>query len=159
MLALRKTSRSSLRASCSDEQLIAGFEAKTGHKVKATFGQEDGTKQQIIKGEAFDVPLLETTGKTPIDAVTASGNVVVSSATPVANIFVGVAVRKGAHKPDISTPDAVKRMLLDAEVHLLPGSGRPEPAWGSALTTPLRSSASPSNCCRKRNSGGAAAVP
>ena len=55
------------------EQLLKGFEAKTGHKVKATFGNEDGTKQQIIKGEPFDVPLLETTGKTPIEAVTASG--------------------------------------------------------------------------------------
>ena len=111
------------------EQLLKGFEAKTGHKVKASFGNEDGTKQQIIKGEPFDVPLLETTGKTPIDAVTASGNVVAASATPVAKIFVGVAVRKGAPKPDISTPEAVKRMLLAAksisypDLAALPASG------------------------------------
>jgi len=111
------------------EQLLKGFEAKTGHKVKATFGNEDGTKQQIIKGEPFDVPLLETTGKTPIEAVTASGNVVASSATQVAKIFVGVAVRKGAPKPDISTPEAVKRMLLAAksiaypDLAALPASG------------------------------------
>jgi molybdate transport system substrate-binding protein len=111
------------------QQLIPGFEAKTGHKVKATFGNEDGTKQQIIRGEAFDLPLLETTGKTPIDAVTASGNVVAASATPVANIFVGVAVQKGAAKPDISTTEAVKRMMLAAksisypDLAALPASG------------------------------------
>ena len=111
------------------EKLIADFEAKTGHKVKATFGGEDSTKQQVIKGEPFDVPVLENTGKTLLDAVTASGNVVASSATPVAKIPVGVAVRKGAPKPDISTPDAVKRTLLAAkaisypDLAALPASG------------------------------------
>jgi molybdate transport system substrate-binding protein len=111
------------------EQLIKSFEAKTGHKVKATFGGEDSTKQQIIKGEAFDVPALESTGKTPLADVIASGNVVAGSATPIAKIPVGVAVRKGTPKPDISTPEAVKRMLLDAksiaypDLAALPASG------------------------------------
>jgi molybdate transport system substrate-binding protein len=111
------------------EQLIKAFEAKTGHKVKATFGGEDSTKQQIIKGEAFDVPALESTGKTPLADVIASGNVLADSATPIAKIPVGVAVRKGAPKPDISTPEAVKRMLLDAksiaypDLAALPASG------------------------------------
>jgi molybdate transport system substrate-binding protein len=111
------------------EQLIKGFEAKTGHKVKATFGGEDSTKQQIIKGEAFDVPALESTGKTPLSDVVASGNVVAASATPIAKIPVGVAVKKGAPKPDISTPEAVKRMLLNAksiaypDLAALPASG------------------------------------
>ena len=109
--------------------LIESFEAKTGHKVKATYGQEDGTKQQIIKGEAFDVPVLETTGKTPITDVTASGNVIVSSGTPVAKIAIGVAVLKGAPKPDICTAEAVKRMMLNAkaisypDLAALPASG------------------------------------
>jgi molybdate transport system substrate-binding protein len=92
------------------EQIIQGFEAKTGHKVKATFGAEVGTRQQIIRGEA-DVPLVEA----PDADVIASNSVVAGSETPVASISVGVAVRKGAPKPDISTPDAVKRMLLAAK--------------------------------------------
>src|SRR5947208_2823321 len=37
------------------EQLLPGFERKTGHKVKATFGSGNGTKQQVVRGEAFDV--------------------------------------------------------------------------------------------------------
>ena len=93
------------------EQLITGFERKTGHKVKATFGSGGGTKQQVVRGEAFDVPVVQP----PYPEVLASGNVVASSATPLASVSVGVAVRQGAAKPDISTPDAVKRMLLAAK--------------------------------------------
>jgi molybdate transport system substrate-binding protein len=92
------------------EQLVAGFEMKTGHKVKATFGAEVGTRQQIIRGEA-DVPLVEA----PDADVIASNSVVASSETPVASIAVGFAVRKGAPKPDISTPEALKRALLAAK--------------------------------------------
>ena len=62
-------------------------------------------------GEAFDVPIEQP----PYPEVIASGNVVASSATPLASVAVGVAVRKGASKPDISTPEAVKRMLLAAK--------------------------------------------
>jgi len=94
------------------KQLIPGFEAKTGHKVKATFGAVVGTKERIVRGDAFDVPLVEV----PYDAeVIASGNVVPDSGTALANVSIGVAVRKGAPKPDISNADAVKRMLLAAK--------------------------------------------
>jgi len=92
------------------EQIIQGYEAKTGHKVKATFGAEVGTRQQIIRGEA-DVPLVEA----PDADVIASNGVVASSETALANISVGFAVRKGAPKPDISTPEALKRALLSAK--------------------------------------------
>jgi molybdate transport system substrate-binding protein len=92
------------------EQIIQGYEAKTGHKVKATFGAEVGTRQQIIRGEA-DVPLVEA----PDADVIASNSVVASSETALANISVGFAVRKGAPKPDISSPEALKRALLSAK--------------------------------------------
>ena len=93
------------------EQLIPGFEKKTGYKVKATFGSGLGTKQQIARGEAFDVPVLQP----PYPEVLASGNVVASSAKPLASVSVGIAVRQGAPKPDISSPDAAKRTLLAAK--------------------------------------------
>src|SRR6202035_5977360 len=63
------------------EQLIPGFEIKTGQKVKATFGSGGGTRQQVARGEAFDVPIVQP----PYQDVLASGNVVVDSATPLAN--------------------------------------------------------------------------
>jgi molybdate transport system substrate-binding protein len=105
------------------EQLIATFEQKTGRKVKATFGSGLGTKKQVASGEAFDVPVVQP----PYPEVIASGNVVAGSETPLASVAVGVAVRKGAPKPDISTPDAVKRMLLAAK-----SVSYPDPAGGAA---------------------------
>jgi molybdate transport system substrate-binding protein len=100
------------------EQLIPGFERKSGRKVKATFGSGLGTKQQVARGEAFDVPIVQP----PYPEVLASGHVVTGSAKTLASVSVGVAVRQGAPKPDISTPDAVKRMLLAAKSVSYPNS-------------------------------------
>jgi len=105
------------------EQLIPAFERKTGNKVKATFGSGNGTKKQVANGEAFDVPIVQP----PYSEVIASGNVVESSATPLASVALGVAVKKGAPKPDISSPDAVKKMLLSAK-----SISYPNPAGGAA---------------------------
>jgi molybdate transport system substrate-binding protein len=93
------------------EELIPGFEKKTGNKVKATFGSGLGTKAQVTKGDVFDVVIAQP----PYPELLASGNVVTGSATPLATVAVGIAVKKGAKKPDISTPDAVKKALLAAK--------------------------------------------
>ena len=98
------------------EQMIPGFEKKTGYKVNATFGSGGGTKQQVVRGEVFDVPIVQP----PYADVTASGNVVENTATPLASVGVGVCVKKGAPKPDISTPEAVKKMLLSAKSIAIP---------------------------------------
>ena len=60
----------------------------------------------------------------PYQDVLDSGNVIASSETPLASVAVVVAVRKGDPKPDISTPDAVKRMLIAAKAISYPdGAG------------------------------------
>lgn len=105
------------------EKLIPAFERQTGHKVKATFGSGVGTKQQVIRGEAFDVPIVQP----PVMPVIDSGHVVKTSETPLATVAVGVAVRKGAPKPDISSAEAVKRVLLAAK-----SISYPDPAGGAA---------------------------
>ena len=93
------------------EKLIPGYESKTGNKVKATYGSGLGTKKQVTEGAPFDVPVVQP----PYPEVIASGNVIPGSAKPLASVSVGVAVKKGAPKPDISTPEAVKKMLLSAK--------------------------------------------
>jgi molybdate transport system substrate-binding protein len=98
------------------EQLIPAFEKKTGYKVNATFGSGGGTKQQVIRGDVFDVPIVQP----PLPDVIASGNVVESTATPLASVAVGIAVKKGAPKPDISSTEAVKKMLIDAKSIVCP---------------------------------------
>lgn len=105
------------------EELIPGFEARTGYKVKATFGSGLGTKKQVASGEAFDVPVVQP----PYPEVLASGNVVTKSAVTLASVSVGLAVKKGASKPDISTPEAVKQTLLSAKSITFPN-----PAGGAA---------------------------
>src|SRR5579864_5457137 len=98
------------------EQMIPGFEKKTGYKVNATFGSGGGTKKQVISGDVFDVPIVQP----PLAEVVASGNVVESTATPLASVAVGIAVKKGAPKPDISSTESVKKMLLSAKSIVCP---------------------------------------
>ena len=98
------------------EKLIPGFEKKTGYKVNATFGSGGGTKQQVVRGDVFDVPIVQP----PYPDVIASGNIVESTATPLASVAVGVCVKQGAARPDISTTEAVKKMLLSAKSIAIP---------------------------------------
>jgi molybdate transport system substrate-binding protein len=73
-----------------------------------------------VRGAAFDVPVVQP----PYQDVIASGNVIPGTETPLASVAIVVAVRKGERKPDISTPDAVKRMLLAARAISYPdGNG------------------------------------
>ncbi len=92
------------------ERLIPAFERASGHTVKATFGSGGGTKAQVVRGDRFDVPIVQP----PLTDVVASGHVIADSQTPLATVAVAIAVRKGAPHPDISSAAAVKRLLLAA---------------------------------------------
>jgi molybdate transport system substrate-binding protein len=105
------------------DKLLPEFESKTGYKVKVTYGTSMGTRDQVARGEAFDLPVMRAPYQQALD----SGNVVVSSGTPILSFQVGVCVRKGAPKPDISTPEAVKSMLLGAKAITYP-----DPSAGTA---------------------------
>ncbi len=100
------------------EKLLPQFEAKTGHKVTATFGSGGGTKARVLNGDPFDVPIVQP----PLAEVASSGHVVAATETPIATVAVAVAVKKGSPMPDISTPDAVKRMLLAARAIAYPNA-------------------------------------
>src|SRR4029450_12225102 len=71
------------------QKMIPDFERRTGHTVKATFGSGAATKQQVMRGEAFDVPIVQP----PLPEVLATGHVVASTETSLASVAVGVAVR------------------------------------------------------------------
>jgi len=108
------------------KELGARFEAKTGHRVTVRMIGTWASRDVIVNGEPLDVGIVEF----PYDAAAlASGNVVPDTATPVANGTMGMVVRKGAPKPDISTPAAVKRALLAAE-----SIAYPDPEGGSAAS-------------------------
>jgi molybdate transport system substrate-binding protein len=105
---------------CPLDRLLPRFEQQTGHKVKPTIGAGGATHQQVVNGEPFDVPIVQP----PYADVLKSGNVVAGTETPLASVAVIVAIRKGEPKPDISTPDAVRRLLLRAKAISYPdGAG------------------------------------
>jgi molybdate transport system substrate-binding protein len=93
------------------EQLAAQFERASGHKVAITFMGGPAVKQQIERGAAFDVAVAAAN---VIDDLTKAGKLA-AARTDVARAGVGVAVRAGAPKPDISSVDAFKRALLNAK--------------------------------------------
>ena len=83
--------------------LIPDFEKSSGHKVTIAFGTAGAVAGLVQKGEAADivissVPLL--------DQLQTQGRVVAGSRVNIAKVGVGVFVRKGAAKPDISSADA-----------------------------------------------------
>ncbi len=100
------------------DQLDPAFESKTGNKVTATIGSGLGTKKRVVQGDAFDVVIVQP----PLPEVISSGNVVAGTQKAIASVAVGVAVKKGAPKPDISTPEAVKKALLAASSITYPNS-------------------------------------
>jgi molybdate transport system substrate-binding protein len=93
------------------EKLLEGFEAKTGTQVKVTYGTGVSTRKTVASGQALDVSLLFA----PFPEALKTGNIVPGSATVIARLRLALAVQKGAPKPDISTPEAVKRTLLNAK--------------------------------------------
>jgi molybdate transport system substrate-binding protein len=94
------------------EELIPQFEKATEHKVTIVWGAAANLKVQIEKGEILDATILTTA---LIDDLVKQGKLDGATRIPLARSATGVAVRKGAPKPDISTTDAFKRALLDAK--------------------------------------------
>ncbi|PYU33745.1 MAG: hypothetical protein DMG31_08145 [Acidobacteria bacterium] len=93
------------------DKILPALESKTGYKVKVTYGTGRTSTQSVAKGEPLDVSLIVA----PITGALTSGSVIPSSETLVASYYTAVAVPKGAPKPDISTPAAVKKALLAAK--------------------------------------------
>ena len=93
------------------DTIVANFQSKTSYKVKVTYVNGVATRQTVAKGQPLDVSLIVA----PFPGAITSGTIIPGSATPIASFLTGVAVPKGAPKPDISTPAAVKKALLAAK--------------------------------------------
>jgi molybdate transport system substrate-binding protein len=94
------------------EALAPQFEKATENKVTFTFDPAAVVKTQIDQGAAFDVAILTV----PLtDALVTAGKVDGATRAIVARAGLGVAMLAGTTKPDVSTPDAFKRMLLSAK--------------------------------------------
>ena len=94
------------------EELVPMFERASGHKVAVTFLSGAVLPGRVKEGVQAD--LVVTTPAT-IDDLVQAGRVVAGSRVDFVRSGAGVAVRAGAPKPDIGTPDALKRALLAAK--------------------------------------------
>lgn len=93
----------------------AEFERKTGHTLTQLLRRTDmppDANRRIDSGEAFDVAFVLPA---MMDRLIAQGKIVADTRTHFLRIGIGVAVRAGAVKPDISSVDALVRTLLKAK--------------------------------------------
>src|ERR1044072_5695493 len=92
------------------EELVPGFELAHDCTVARVYDSSVAAMKRIAAGESGDVALF-TAGA--IDDLIAQGKML--ARTDLARSFVGIAVRRGAPKPDISTPDTFKATMLVAK--------------------------------------------
>src|SRR5687768_16639900 len=97
--------------------LVPEFEKATGHTVLTARGPSMGTTQNAIpvrlaRGEVADVLIMVGYA---LEDLTKQGKVVAGSSVDLVKSPIGVAVKSGTPKPDISTGDALKRALLAAK--------------------------------------------
>jgi len=94
------------------EDLAAAFERATGNRAVVELGPSLRLEKELGEGKAADVAIVSRKG---IDDLIASGKIAGGSAVHIANSTIGVAVGKGAPKPDVSTPENFKRAMLAAK--------------------------------------------
>jgi molybdate transport system substrate-binding protein len=116
------------------EQLLPEFERMSGIKVTTGSGSSQGTGPQTIgaqlaRGTPADVVILSREG---LNDLIATNRIAVRTDIDLARTRLGVAVRAGTPKPDVSTVEAVKQVLLKAKTIALDGS-----TSGIWLTTDL----------------------
>jgi molybdate transport system substrate-binding protein len=92
--------------------LIPPFERSSGHKIAMTVLGTGPAVARIKEGTFADLILL---GPPALNTLAAAGKVEASTIAPAFHSRIGLAVRTGAKKPDIGTPEALKQALLAAK--------------------------------------------
>jgi molybdate transport system substrate-binding protein len=93
------------------DQLLPPFEHASGNTIHATYGPSGALIPRFDRGEPADIFLTDSVA---IDQLIKQGKIV-RGRTDFAQTGIGIAVRKGAPRPDVSTPEALKRALLTAK--------------------------------------------
>ena len=101
-------------------ELCTQFERATGNKINLHFEVNADIQKKIEAGEAFDVAVLNPP---VIEALSKEAKIVTGSRADIGRAGLGVAVRQGAPKPDISSVDAFRQTLLAAKAVAYPGKG------------------------------------
>jgi len=92
-------------------EILPACERKSGARIETVWGSTMGLQKDIAAGADGDLAVLTAE---VIDGLIAEGKAAAGSRADLARSGIGVAVRKGAAKPDIASPEALKRALLAA---------------------------------------------
>ena len=84
------------------DEFVPSFERDTGHAVRVSYGPSGGIARRFIGGEPADAIVIDSGA---LDDLIRQGKVL-PDPTGIARTGIGICVRKGAPKPDVSTPEA-----------------------------------------------------
>lgn len=103
------------------DELVPAFERTNGHTVAVSYGPSGGIARRFVGGEPADMIMIDSGA---LEDLIRQGKVR-PGRTDVARTAIGIAVRKGAPRPDVSSADALKRTLLAAKsiAHTAPAGG------------------------------------
>jgi len=93
------------------DELLPPFERTSGYAIRAAYGPSGALIPRFERGEPTDILLTDSVA---IDALIKEGKIA-GARTDLARTGIGIAVRKGAPKPDVSTAEAFKHTLLAAK--------------------------------------------
>jgi molybdate transport system substrate-binding protein len=93
-------------------EVIPQFEKKSGHKIATTWSGTADIKKRMAANEVYDVVIVSGPD---IDAFTKQGKLVAGSRIDLMKSGIGVGVRAGAMKPDISSSETLKQAILAAK--------------------------------------------
>src|SRR5438094_18838 len=102
------------------EELQPQCEKAVGRSLAIQFGSTASLKKRIEMGEAFDVTLITTEA---IGDLIKQGKLTGASRVDVGRSELGIGIRAGAAKPDIRTPEALKKTLQEAKSITYPRDG------------------------------------
>jgi molybdate transport system substrate-binding protein len=94
------------------QELAPAFETASGHKLKIEYATAGVVEQKVDANDEIDVAILT---KPRLDKLVSAAKIVGGTTKTVARGEIGVAVKKGAAKPDISSLEAFKKALLSAK--------------------------------------------
>ena len=93
-------------------ELVPQFEKASGHTVSTTWSGTTAMMKQLAAGEQYDLVMISAT---ELEELIRLGKIAAGSRVDIAKSGIGIAVRKGAPRPDVSTPDALRKALLAAK--------------------------------------------
>jgi molybdate transport system substrate-binding protein len=103
-------------------EMAEAFTRETGHVVALSFGTVGVVRRKVAAGEPADVVIMTDVA---VDDLAQKGTVAHGTRTDLARTAMGIGVREGTPRPDISSPEALKQTLLGVKslVYVDPAQG------------------------------------